>query len=170
MKPILPILGLSALLSACGTGLFPPVVQNLPDINVVLPTAMAGTPMVIYPKDNQFESNSPLTGVVNSVEISGNLVYTGLGNLSGVGVYVRQDSVGCVDMGTYFSCTGDESANKLNDLSIIKGQPVSVILAGKQLTTAVQKKFGLIGFQINAGSSVAGDKIRVTEVKATVRF
>ena len=64
----------------------------------------------------------------------------------------------------------DESANKLNDLSIIKGQPVSVILAGKQLTTAVQKKFGLIGFQINAGSSVAGDKIRVTEVKATVRF
>ena len=170
MKPILPILGLTALLSACGTGLFPPVTQNLPDINVVLPTATANTPMVVYPKDNQFASDSPLTGVVNSVEISGNLVYTGLGNLSGVGVYVRQDSVGCIDMGSYFSCTGDESANKLNDLAITKGEPVGVTLAGKQLTTAVQKKFGLIGFQVNAGSSVAGDKIRVTEVKAVVRF
>ncbi len=170
MKPFFPILGLSALLSACGTGLIPPVTQNLPDINVVLPTATAGTPMVVYPKDNQFASDSPLTGVVNSVEISGNLVYTGLGNLGGVSVYVRQDSVGCVDMGSYFSCTGDESANKLNDLSIIKGQPVGVTLAGKQLTTAVQKKFGLIGFQVNVGSSLAGDKIRVTEVKATVRF
>ena len=130
MKPMLPILGLSALLSACGTGLIPPVTQNLPDINVTLPAATAGTLMVVYPKDNQFASDSPLTGVVNSVEISGNLLYSGFGNLSGVGVYVRQDSVGCIDMGTYFSCTGDESANKLNDLAIIKGQPVGVTLAG----------------------------------------
>ena len=170
MKPLLPLLGLTALLSACGTGLIPPVTQNLPDISAVLPTASAGTPMVIYPKGNQFDSSSPLAGSVNSVEIDGNLTYTGFGNLSGVGVYVRADSVGCIDGGTYFSCTGDESANRLNDLTVIKGQPGPVKLAGKQLTAAVQRKFGLIGFQVISGSTLSGDKISVTDVKATIRF
>ncbi|WP_424951803.1 hypothetical protein [Deinococcus sp.] len=170
MKPLVPLLGLTALLSACGTGLIPPVTQNLPDINATLTSATAGTPMVIYPKTNQFDSSSPLAGSVNSVTISGTLVYTGLGNLSGVGVYVRENSIGCIDGGTFVTCTGDESANKIQDLSISKGTPVSVSLSGKQLTAAVQRKSGLLGFQVTSGSSLNGDKINITDVKAVVRF
>jgi len=166
---MLPLLGLGVLMSACGTGLIPPITQGLADITATLPTSTS-VPMVVYIDKNQFDSLPALAGIVNSVEIAGSLVYTGLGNLTSVGVYIRPDTVGCTNGGGYYTCTGDESANKLQDLAVQKGVPTDIKLAGAQLNKAVQSKSGYIGFRVNAGSTLNGDKISVTGVKATIRF
>ena len=176
MKPIFPILGLSALLSACGTGLIPPVTQNLPDINVTLPPASSVSPVVVYLRENQFGNQPDIVNIVNSVEISGELVYTvtsPLSDLSNVGIYIRPniDGANCYNQAGYLICSGDsENSYKLQDLDISKGLKVNVTLAGKLLDTSVKTKTGYIGFRINQGNTTQGDTISITKVKAVVRF
>ena len=175
MKTLFPLTLLTALLSACGTGLIPPITQSLSDINVTLPPATSTSPTVVYLSQNQFADLPAISNIINSVEISGDLVYTvvsPLSNLSNVGIYIRPnlDGSNCYNQSGYLLCSGDESANKLQDLDISKGQIVKVTISGKLLNTAVKAKSGYIGFRINQGNTTQGDKISITNVKATVRF
>lgn len=175
MKTLLPLAALSAVLSACGTGILPPVTKALPDINVTLPPATSTAPVVVYLSQNQFADLPAVSGVVNSVSITGDLVYTVVNpasNLSNVGIYIRQnlDGQNCYNQSGYLICGGDESAYKLQDLEISKGLTVKTVISGKLLNAAVKNKSGYIGFRINQGNTTQGDKLSITGVVATVQF
>jgi hypothetical protein len=170
MKPMLPLIGLSVLLSACGTGLLPPISKELPDINSTLPTASALVPVVIYLDQDQFKDLAGVLKNVDTVEVTGSLVFTGKGDISSVDVFVRPDVTGCKVGIKYYLCDGDESANKLQNIMIEKGTPQSIKLTGKPLDDAVRNQHGFIGFQIKTGSTVDGDKISITGAKASAQF
>jgi hypothetical protein len=175
MKPMLPLIGLTILLSACGTGLIPPVDRDLDPIDISLPAASSAAPIVVYVNTNQFDKLSDIVSKVDTVEINGKLVYIGSGltsTLTNVGVYIRGDldGQGCYNDTIYLICSGDESKSKLQDIAINRGVEAPVKLAGAVLDKAVQNKKGYIGFRINEGNTSKGDRINITSVKATVRF
>jgi hypothetical protein len=170
MKTLLPLAALTGLLSACGTGLIPPVSKDLPDINSTLPAASALVPVVIYLDQDQFKDLNSVLKNVDTVDITGNLVFTGKGDISSVDIFVRPDAVGCEVGAGYYICKGDESANRLQNIVIEKGTPQAITLAGKPLDAAVKNQHGYIGFRIVKGSTVAGDKISISGAKATARF
>ena len=175
MKPALLALPLLAALTACGTGLIPPITQDVPDIKVVFPESSTAVSGVVYINTNQFGNLPAVSSIVNSVEAAGDLVYTSLSpltDLSSVGIYIRPDLYGqnCYNMPGYIVCTGDESANKLQDLPISKGVVVRTKLAGTLLNKAIQSRTGYIGFKVNSGAVLKGDQLNITGIKATIRF
>ncbi len=178
MKPLLPLLGLTALLSACGTGLIPAVPYALPDINATLPVPSTQSPMVVYSTTDQFASLPVIAKAISSIELKGDLVYLGNGSLStlsNVGIYIRDtiDGMNCYNSKGYLICaddSGQEGAHKLQDVAIIKGNLQSVTLSGAVLNTAVKNRKGYIGFRINQGTTMADDQINFTKVNASIRF
>ena len=178
MKTLYPLIGLTALLSACGTGLIPPVPYALPDINATLPVPSTASPMVVYSTVDQFATLPVIAKAISSIELKGDLVYLGNGNLStlsNVGIYIRStiDGQNCYNQAGYLICndsSGQESGNKLQDVAITKGNLQSVTLAGDVLNAAVKNRTGYIGFRINTGSTLAGDQINFTKVNASIRF
>lgn len=167
-KLLLPA-ALMLSLAACGTGLIPPITRDISDINLTLPSA-AQSSMIIYLSANQFADLPDAVKSTNSVSIAGKLLYTGTGSLSSIGLYLRQDTVGCTNQGTYLVCSGDQAAFKIKDLNFGKGTPTAITIEGPVLNKAVQQKSGYLGFQINSGVAVQGDKLAITEAKATIRF
>jgi hypothetical protein len=178
MKNAFPLIGLTVLLSACGTGIIPPITKDLPDINATLPVPSTTSPLVFYSTTDQFASLPAIASVINSIELSGNLFYLGngtLSTLSNVGIYIRGsiDGQNCYNQAGYLICaddSGQESSHKLQDVDIVKGNLKSVTLAGEVLNTAVKNRKGYIGFRINQGATLAGDQINFTKIKATIRF
>jgi hypothetical protein len=124
----------------------------------------------VYLSTNQFADLPGVVSNASSVSIAGNLLYSGSGTLSSVGLYARQNLNGCTVQGPYMMCSGDESANKLQDITFEKGVPKAIVIGGTALNKAVQSKSGYLGFQINTGISLQGDALAITDAKATVRF
>ena len=165
---LLPVL--AAALSACGTGLIPPITRDLDPITLTLPAASSVNPLVYYSNVNQMATLNDVTKLINSVQIAGNALYTGYGNLSGVTLYLRSTLDGCTVAGDYVACTGDESANKVQTVAIVKGQPVPFTLSGPLLNKAVQSHIGYLGVQVTGGNVVQGDKLNISDARVTVRF
>ena len=178
MKPLLPLIGLTALLSACGTGIIPPVPYSLPDINATLPVPSTATPMVVYSTVDQFATLPLIAKAISSIELKGDLVYLGNGatsTLSNVGIYIRSsiDGQNCYNSSGYLICaddSGQESGSKLQDVAITKGNLTSITMSGDVLNNAVKNRHGYIGFRINTGSTMMNDQINFTKVNASIRF
>ena len=178
MKPLLPLLGLSALLSACGTGLIPAAPYSLPDINATLPVPSTASPMVVYSTTDQFATLPLIAKAISSIELKGDLVYLGNGpasTLSNVGIYIRSsiDGANCYNSSGYLICaddSGQESAAKLQDVAITKGNLTSITMSGSVLNDAVKNRHGYIGFRINQGSTMVNDQINFTKINASIHF
>jgi hypothetical protein len=178
MKTLLPLAALSALLSACGTGILPTVPYDLPDINATLPVPSTASPMVIYSTTDQFAALPVIAQAISSIDLTGDLVYNGKGaasTLSNVGIYIRDtvDGQNCYNQAGYLICSDtnmEESSHKLQDVPISIGVLKPVTLMGDVLNKSVKNRKGYIGFRINQGTIMAGDQINFTKIKATIHF
>ena len=172
MKKLFLLPLLAAALSACGTGLIPPITRDFDAVNFTFPVSTVQNPVVFYSTTNQFASLPAISSLINAVELSGKTTYTGLGNLTSLKVYLRSSKAGCTIQTdeSYIACMGDESANLVGTIDIVKGQPTPFTLSGIILTKAVQNKLGYLGVQVTGGGALQGDKLLIDSGKVTVRF
>ncbi|GGQ99098.1 hypothetical protein [Deinococcus ruber] len=175
MKPrslSLLALPLLAALSGCGTGLIPPITRDFDAVTFTFPAPTVQNPVVFYSTTNQLGSLPAISSLISSVEIAGNATYTGFGNLAKIQVYIRQNLSGCTIQTdqSYVACPADESANLVQTIDLVKGQPAAFKLSGTILTKAVQNKLGYLGVQVTGGGALQGDKLLIDSGKVTVRF
>ncbi|MFC4452817.1 hypothetical protein [Deinococcus sonorensis] len=171
----LPLLGVLAL-TACGTGILPPVTRTLDPITLTMPTAFSLASGVLYLNENQFAKVADVLKNASSLTIDGQALFVGVGDLQTLTIYVRTASGsanaldGCTINSNYAVCSGDESAHKVQDLQIIKGQKMALHLAGAALNAAAKNKSAYFGIKVTSGNTFQGDTVTISDAKATVQF
>ena len=167
-KFLLPVA--AALLASCGLVPLPAV--TLPEYTLTLPSSLGFEQSVLYDGSDAFGGKS-LPGLLSNVKVTGNVSYSGAGNLSEVGVYLRSSLPACdaVPGTSVRACDASgETAQKVGTLTLQNGVATGFTLSGAALDTAAKAGHGYFGVQAMSGSSVLGDTVKLSGMQASARF
>ena len=164
------LLPAAALLASCG--LIPLPAVTLPDFTLTLPSSLGYEQSVLYDGSDAFGGKS-LPGLLSNVKVTGNLSYSGAGNLSQVAVYLRSSLPTCMSLPatSVQACDASgETAQKVGTLTLQNGVATSFTLSGAALDTAAKAGHGYFGVQALSGSSVLNDKVKFSGMQASAKF
>jgi hypothetical protein len=169
-KTLLALLSGVALLSACGVVPLPAV--SIPDQSLSLPSSAGFENYVTYDGSDAF-GGTTLPGLLSNVSVSGNVDYAGTGSLRQVAVYLRSALPGCLQVvgsKTQLCDAEGEAAQRIGTISLQNGVVTGFNLSGAALDASAKAGHGYFGVQALQGSSLAGDTLKLSSMKASAKF
>ncbi|AWN22933.1 hypothetical protein DKM44_06580 [Deinococcus irradiatisoli] len=160
----------AALLAGCGALPLPSIA--LPDQNLSLPLSAGLENYVAYDDKDAF-TGTGIPSLLSHVQIAGKVAYAGAGNLKQLAVYLRSSLPNCNTVfgsGVRLCAASGESAQRVGTLSLQNGVVTGFVLSGAALDAAAKVGHGYFGVQAVQGSSISGDTLNFTDMRASAKL
>ncbi len=161
---------MSALLAGCGALPLPSI--SLPDQNLSLPLSVGLENYVAYDGTDAL-SGTGIPTLLSHVQIGGKVTYAGAGNLKQLAVYLRSSLPECnavYGTNVRLCAASAESAQRVGTLSLQNGVVTAFLLSGAALDAAAKVGHGYFGVQSLQGSSLSGDSLKFSGMKASAKL